>query len=357
MKISPLFAALTLAALGSLSGCQQEQAQLTNNDASQAKPVKLYKAEKANTDQTYYFPAKIEAYRQVNLAFEVSGKVTKLNLPEGKRFKKGQLLAALNEETFARRLKQSQVNLKDAKTELKRLQAVDRKGLISKQNVTKAQTAYESALIAVENAEMELGYSKLYAPFDGVVSKRMAEVNNYLPIGTTLAELQDLSKIYFAVDVSEKLVSKMRDHDIISATATLNQQQTTKFKVTYAEHEATTNPITQTYRVYFSMPYPENSTISLGSHASLAIRLAHENDIPPFLIPLNAVVRNTDNTPFVWIYEAGTQTARKNYVSLGRIHNDQIEIKKGLIEGEQIIVAGASKIRENQKLIPFNGER
>ncbi|WP_130537608.1 efflux RND transporter periplasmic adaptor subunit [Thiomicrorhabdus indica] len=339
-----------------LSACNQTGNETNKSETTLAKPVKLFEVLPAGNSQTYYFPAKIEAYRKVNLSFEVDGKIETLHLPEGQNFKKGDLLASLKQEPFERRLQQSKLNLKEANLELKRIQAVDNKGYASKQDVTRAETARDLAQVDYDVSQDNLDNSHLYAPFDGKVAKRLLEENTYISRGTAIAEILDTSKVYFAFDVSERLINQLRSEDIIKAIAILKNEQQSQFEVSYAENEAQTHPITQTYRIYFSMPYPKNTTINLGSHASIAITLSNSSDNQQYKIPLSAIVTDAQNQSFVWVYQADTHTAERRSVELSFIENNQIAVLSGLNSGDQIVSAGASNIRSGQKLKPFTGD-
>lgn len=340
-----------------LTGCQNESSSSEEIQKSVAKPVKLFIVKAAENEETLFFPAKVEAVRQVNLTFEVDGKVANVNLLEGKKFKKGDLLASLNTDIFKRKLKESRLSLKDAKTELDRIKKVDKKGYASQQSVTKAETAYDLAQVRVENALADLGYSEIYAPFDGTVSRRLVEENTYVSRGVSIAELQDLTKVYFAIDVSERLISEIKGQKILSAKAKLNNIEQTEYLVFYAEHEATTNPVTQTYKVYFGMPYPNDNNINLGSHASLFITLDKSPKNNFLKIPLSSVLTEPNGQSFVWVYLSDKQTAEKFEVLLGQVHGDFVEVEKGLSKGDRVVVSGANKIKSGDKLKPFLGEQ
>lgn len=349
----PLMLAVSTVLL--LSSCSQSSNETNETESNLPKPVKLFEVLPAGETQTYYFQAKIEAYRKLNLSFEVDGKIEKLNLPEGQNFKKGDLLASLKQDTFKRRLQQSKLNLKEANLELKRVQAVDKQGYVSKQDVTRAETVRDLAKVDYDVNKDNLDKSHLYAPFDGKVAKRLLEENTYVSRGMPIAEILDTSKVYFAFDVSEQLINKLRSEEILKAIATLKDNQQTQFEVSYAENEAQTHPITQTYRIYFSMPYPQNTPINLGSHASIAITLSNSTDHPLLKVPLSAIVTDEQNQTFVWVYQETTQEAQRRTVELGKIENNQITVLSGLNSGERVISAGASKIRADQKLKTFNG--
>lgn len=348
---------MTLALPFILSACTVD-AETANGEIytkADIKPVKLFTVQKSEINETLFFPAKVAAVRQVDLTFEVDGKIDVLNLPEGKKFKKGALLASLKSGTFDRRVRQATLNYEEAKTELNRIKKVDRQGYASKQSLTKAQTAYQLAMVELENAKADLSNSKLYAPFDGTVSKRLSEENMFVSRGNKIAELQDLTKVYFSIDVSERLISEIKGQKVISAKAKLSDVKQTEYQVVYAEHEASTNPVTQTYKVYFGMPFPKDGNINLGSHASLFVTLESNNN-NSLLIPLSAVLSYPDNQHYVWLFSPISQTAIKVNVTLGGIEGDSVNILQGLSEGDQVVIAGAKRITSAQRLKPYKGE-
>lgn len=335
-----------------LTACEKE-AQTTQEVSVQPVAVQLFDVTQASTEMTMTFPAKVQPYRQLDIAFEVGGKIKTLNLLEGKAFQKGDVLAALNQSNFKRRLALSELKVQDAKVELDRINAVDKKGYISKQNVTKAETAYDMAKVERDLSKQDLTYTKLIAPFNGVVSKRYVEENSFVGVGAKIASIQDISQVYLAFDVPEKTVARMNERDVLSAKVKINGREEV-FQAVYAEHEATPNPVTQTYQVFFKMPYPENGTLPMGVYANVELTLsASKTQQTPMLIPLSALASNEKGEFYVWQFEA--DAVQKVRLQTGKVIGNEIEVLSGLNGGERIVSAGVSKMRQGLLVNEFRG--
>jgi len=115
--------------------------------------------------------------------------------------------------------------------------------------------------------------------------------------------------------------------------------------VRYSEHENTPNPITQTYRVYFSMPKMERVKTTVGSVAILRLSFANEENNRPLIIPFGAIVSESDTVFYVWKFDPESQTVVRQTVELGMIQGDDAQITSGLTQADQLVAAGVSKMR------------
>lgn len=348
---------LLLLATTLLVGCNATSNDEMSQQNKRPTVVKLMAPTNAAETASYEFPAKTEAFRTVDLAFEVSGKVEKLALDEGQDFKKGDLLVALNPDSYQRRVKQSQLQLKEAKTELDRIKTLDKKGYISHQKLTQAQTNYELARINLASSQADLEHSELYAPFNGVVSKRFTEKNSFIAPGTKVAELQDLSKTYFAVDMPEKLVVGLSKDMEYKAYVKLPNIGLSKMEVRYSEHENTPNPITQTYRVYFSMPQIDGVKVTVGSIATLTLTVESPANKGLLMIPFSALVSGENGSFYVWKLQSDSNTVSKQLIEVAQIQGQSVQVLAGLKIEDQFVAAGVSKMRDGLKVKAYQGSK
>lgn len=350
-----------------LSGCNSETESTQMAETSVAVTpvvVKLASVEDASATSHYQFPAKVEAFRTIDLSFEVSGKLQQVALNEGQHFKKGDVLASLNTDAFQRRVKQSQLQLHEARLELERLQSLDKKGYISHQKLTQAETQFELAKVALANSEADLGYSQLTAPFDGVVAKRLVETNAFVAPGAKIAELQDVSQTYFAVDLPEKLVVSLNREMNYQAKVQLPgllNRSLGALEVRYAEHENDPNPITQTYRVYFSMPKSGNEerdkNIKVGSVSLLTLAIEDGAHTQGLTVPFSALVSQSSGEYAVWKFQPQSQTITLQPVTVQQLDGKVVFITSGLSKGEKVVSAGTSKMREGLLVQAYHGGR
>lgn len=344
---------LTLLVAIAVVGCGDTNKNITTN-AVKPLVVQLATVQPSAEHESFTFPARVRAMRHVDIAFQVSGKIEKLNLVEGKDIKQGTLLASLDQGPFLRNLRQSEVRRDQALNELNRIKSLIAKNIASQQDLDNAQASFDLAQIEWENRKADLNYSKLTAPFNATVAKRYVEKGSYVGVGKTIVSLQDESQIYFEIQVPERLVARYQGQGVPFAKAYVSGFER-RFDVVYAEHNTQPDPTTQTYKVVYSMPQPADLNIATGINASIEVKAptASESTI---LIPLTALVAEPDNQFSVWLYNAQTSTVAKTEVKVGSINGQRVPVISGLASGDQIVVAGINKMRNNLAVMPYKGE-
>ena len=181
--------------------------------------VQLSQAKLTSLANSFEFPATVSAVKNVDVKFEVSGRLVYQNLTEGSEVKKGQVLAKIDSAPFQRKVQESRIRHEDAQRDLKRIKDVFDKNVASQRDYDEAKSQFSITKIALENAEQDLSYCTITAPFDAVISTRFIENNSYIRIGDTLAKLQDRSKLYFSFEVPERIMTANAGNRDVKATA------------------------------------------------------------------------------------------------------------------------------------------
>jgi len=134
----------------------------------------------------------VTAYNTVTLQARVSGQLLEVNFREGQTVKKGQLLLQIDPRPYQAALDQAigtlakdEANLKDMQAEAERYTALYEAGVVSKEqqqleinNAGQAEGSIKADQAAVEAARVNLGYTKIYSPIDGVVGLRQVDPGN-----------------------------------------------------------------------------------------------------------------------------------------------------------------------------------
>lgn len=158
---------------------------------------------------------KLAFKRTLNLSFKTSGYLKELNIDEGEKFSKGQVLAQLDTFELKAEKNASYAHLLQAKREVKRIKALINKNLSSQQALDEAMTLVETTRANHKVAEYNLNKAQLIAPFDGVVLKRFTE----------LGELQNPNQTALQLAASENnLVVKVALTASEVKAISLNQQ-------------------------------------------------------------------------------------------------------------------------------------
>lgn len=343
--------AVAIAALAVLVGCG-DSSDLDQSQES-AKVVQLAEVKSVTTANQFTFPAKLVAKTTVDMSFRVSGRLQKVDLPEGQFVKKGQVIARLDPEPFERAVRMAKVRLKQAELELNRVQAVATKGIGSEKSVDNAQVSFDLAKIDLENAKANLEYSVLRAPFRALVATRLIENEGFIATGSPIARLQDLSRIHFEFDVPERLVSTYRRNQIAKASAYIDGAIDKDFDIQYVEHSTEPDPISQTYKVVYAMDAPKGFDVTPGVRATVTISGDAKN-LPLIIgIPVNAITTAADNSVHVFVYNEETQRIKKQAIQVGGMMHGYVAVLSGLDLGQKVVSAGVIQMKDDMLVRPY----
>ena len=264
MRISRT-AFVTALAFFTLAACTSEKSETSEPDSPRY--VKLADVSNIPNFDEFTFPAVVSAVKTVDLSFEVSGRLIQTDLVTGNDIEKGKLLATIDRKPFERRMEESKTRLEQSERELNRIEKMFAQKLVAQSTLDSAKTSYELAMLDLKNAEQDLSYTQLYAPFDAKLSQRLVENNSFVAAGTPIARLQDVSKIYFNINVPERLLTANLGRGIKQASATLATNRSQWYPVSYVEHSTQPDPVSQTYEVVFAMEPRDELPLTPGARA------------------------------------------------------------------------------------------
>ena len=297
----------------------------------------------------YEFPATVSAVKSVDLKFEVSGRLIFENLTEGSSVKQGQILAKIDPAPFQRKVEESRIRHQDAQRDLKRIKDVFEKNVASQRDYDEAKSQFSITKIALENAEQDLSYCTIKAPFDAVIGARYIENNSLIRTGDTLANLQDRSKLYFTFEVPERIMTANAGKRDIKASAHIIGQEDKVFDIHYVEHKTTPDPITQTYGVTFALEGEISNLFYPGSRAIVNIKETH-SQIQALVIPLNALMGSRDDGFSVWRLNQAENSISQVTVEVSQLQGEYALISSGLNNGDKVVSAAVGQMREGLKV-------
>ena len=166
-----------------VTGCGDDQANHSDTDGrnmsnnmdshnASAIPVKAVAAKIGDISLSLMQTTTIEAERQVDIPAKVSGQVIKLLAEEGARVKQGDLLAQLDEAELTINFMRTKVSYETDKSVYERSTEMLEKSFIATEDYEAARLQYESSKAAYEAARLQLEYTTVRSPFDGVITTR-----------------------------------------------------------------------------------------------------------------------------------------------------------------------------------------
>lgn len=308
--------------------------------------VQTYTVVKQKNNRVYEFPAVVSAVKNVELRFEVAGRLVATDLVKGRKVQKGQILAQIDPAPYERRVKDREARHELATNDLKRIEALYKTGGVSPSAYDNAKTQFETTLLDLNNAKQDLSYTKVTAPFDGFVSDRYVENDSYVQVGVSIATIQDRSSLYFSFDVPERVMTLNSGNTDVQATARIIGVADQVYKIHYVEHEATPDPITQTYNVTFAIDNAKETLFIPGSRAMVTIQtLVDRGEI--IAVPVSAVLGDSDSGFVVWLFDEESKRVKKQAVTVDGLVDKYALIGTGLVTGDKIVAAGITSMRDN----------
>jgi len=302
------------------------------------------------------FPATTKASQESEISFRVGGPLIKTNVVEGKMVKKGQIIAEIDPRDYRIAEQSARARYEQTKAEADRYMRLWKKGSVAKNDYDRKKAAYLEAKAAWEDALNNLKDTKLRAPFTGFYGKKLVDVGQDVRSKQPVTTISNLSVIEVATTIPEQLAVKYRNFDSYEVVFDTYPDHT--FKATLKEMGKVPTPEGFPLRLYLEHqndPKDANQPkISAGMSCRVNIKLKNvgeEDD--QMVIPLAAVFEGqTDNSPSVWVLEGkNTMTVKKQPVKLdGFAGKDYVKIKSGLKAGQMIVVAGAKRLIEGQKV-------
>ena len=305
MHSTPLLNKAALGAILFIASCNTK----TAVPPAMSDTVKVAVAAVIMADAVYYdeYPATINALNQIELRPQVSGFISGVYFKDGDRVKKGQLLYAIDAQLYAANYQQAlaglavqKANVDKAQKDADRYHELEKNDAVAKQLVDNADAALEVARRQAEASKANIQavqtnvkYTKVYAPFDGVIGISIVKTGAAVSAGQTLLNTISSDK-EFAVDFN------IDQKEIYHFTSLMNGKQNLKDSVftlafgadIYPESgkisllDRTVNPQTGTIKARLIFSNTKNLLIA-GMNGT--VRVKNAASTKSILIPYKAV--------------------------------------------------------------------
>lgn len=360
--------ATTVVLLASLlSGCGQ-QTEL----AEKPRPVFALKLADASEFAARSFPGRARAGQEVNRSFRVSGPLIELPIQVGQEVSEGELLARIDPQDFATRLRtlegqleRERANQQRAAADLKRIEnvlkedpgatsqaAVDR----TRQLSASANAAVQSLEATVQNARDQLSYTNLTAPFAGVVVDTYVENFETVIARQPILRLLDPSSIEMVIQIPESLISLTPYVETIMISFDALAGTEIPAEVKEIGREATQS--TRTYPVTLVMAQPEDVEIlpGMAGTASIKSRMPEGAAQVGLEVPLTAVFSDSaDDGKSVWVINPESNRIERRSIELGGLSEIGVMIRSGVEPGETVVIRGVNSLAEGDLVSIFAG--
>lgn len=350
LSIFPLFLLLT-----PLVGCVKESPQATSSGNIQPVWAIQPTLELDNRSQSY--TGVIKARLEADLGFRVSGKIRSRLVDVGALVKKGDSIALLDSTDYdlasraaANELASAKAAARRATLDEERLRRIRESAAASQQDYdsakASAETATENMARSARNLEIaqnRLGYCKLTADFDGVVTAVFCEAGQVVAEGQAVVRIAGLGEREAVVGIPENQVTALPRR---KATVTLWSNQSTTIDAKLRELSPIADQATRTFQARFTLLGEEHKP-DLGMTAS--VHLSLPSDQKAFSLPSSAVFSQSGQDQ-VWVIDPIKETVTSRPIKISEYRQDRVIISQGLIGNEWVVRLGVNKLDPGMKI-------
>ena len=322
------------------------------------RPVKMMAIGAATAGGVREFPGQVRAAEEIQLSFEVPGRIIELHAREGLTVASGTLVAALDPRDFEAARDRELARRNEARADYQRNRTLYERDAISLRDLEVVRRQFEVAEANLRQAEKALEDTRLYAPFDGKIAGRLVENRENVAAKQAVVVFHDDSSLEIRASFPESDFLRIRDLGTIQdmtarlkPTVEISATSGAPIEAWVKELRTTADPVTRTYDVVLGFEPPTGSAVTSGMTARVTITLAATEGA--LLIPSSAVVSDAGHRSLVWVYDETEGVVHGREVEVGHMTGDEIEILSGLEDGETIAILGASNLTEGMKVRPL----
>lgn len=304
------------------------------------------------------FPGLVVARRQSALGFERGGRIDAIHVDVGDRVSAGDVIAVLDTRAMLAQVAAADAQTAEtaaqtalaSETEARQQQLLER-GHISQQRLdevhttTRAAQARQAAAAAAANAlRVQLDLSVMTAPFDGVVTARLADEGAIAAPGQPLLELVESDSLEVRVGLPPVLAAGL-EHDRIYHFIADGQPLTARFRASTGVVDRQTRTVTALFDI-------EQGGAAAGQVVRLA--MATPIDADGFWVPTSALAEGRRGLWTVYVLSPDDDGFRleARVVETVRIEADRVFVRGTVTDGELVLAAGLQRITPGQSVLP-----
>lgn len=340
-----------------LVGCGGSESKI----AEVPRPISWVDVEHMNAAATRTIPAVVRSKDRADLAFQVPGRVARVNVGVGDSVEKDAILSTLDDQTYRFTLDQRNAELAqanagfvEAELEFARDEDLVQDGAISQTQFESAKAKLDTAKgrvsllrAAVGIARENLEFTKLVAPYAGEITVRSVEPAQQVQVGQTVLGIQVEAVLEASLTVPEDWINQIKLASVYELTLPALPRLVISARLTEIGYNASVN---NAYPLTLELLDPP-ITVRSGMSAEVTLRESVSNSNSKNVrIPLTAFMSGAGAEHFVFVVNSEKGLVNRRSVEIGEIVDGGIAVVAGLDHGERIAAKGLPYLTDGQRV-------
>ncbi|MDJ0748819.1 MAG: efflux RND transporter periplasmic adaptor subunit [Woeseiaceae bacterium] len=335
-----------------LSACQQGAEDGGDSDDEQEEaapvPVETSKPVRGDVYAVYSGTAPIEAFAEADVIAKVDGEIREVLVEEGDDVKEGQVLARLDGDRLRLELNESRARLRKMERDFGRNEELREKGLLSEGDFEKLKYDLEALRASFNLANLELDYTQIRAPIDGVISERYIKRGNTISEGEPLFRVTSFDPLVAYLHVPEREYRQIAAGQPVGLDVDALDGPPIVASVTRVS--PIVDPLTGTFKITIEIRDDERR-IKPGMFARIGV--VYDTRFDALQVPRSAIVEDLGETS-VFVVEDGIAVRR--VVETGFSNRGMVEISGGIDDGDDVITVGQVGLQPDSPVTVIDAE-
>ncbi|RXK86371.1 efflux RND transporter periplasmic adaptor subunit [Filimonas effusa] len=303
---------------------------------------------KVDTSVVQEYVSQIRSIRNIELRAQEKGYLQNIYVDEGQFVKAGQLLFKIMPKIYEAELLKAQAEAKVAEIEVQNTKALADRNVVSKNELAMANAKLDHAKAEAALAKVHLEFTEIRAPFDGIIDRLPLKLGSLVDEGELLTSLSDNSQMYVYFNVSEpeyldyQANAKSAGKTKVNLLLANGRMFTSSGVVETIESEFNN----ETGNIAFRAVFPNASRLLRhGETGKIQMTVSLKNVL---VIPQKATYEIQDKR---YVFVVGKDNvAKSREITIGAELPDLYVVSGGLSEGDNILLEGVQKVKDNEKV-------
>ena len=269
---------------------------------------------------------------------KIAGRIEALLVAPGQAVKQGDTIASLDAREIKARLDSAQAVRDQATKDLERISKLVKDGASTASELDAVQARHRVSVAAATEAETMLGHARVVAPFDGVITRKLADVGDLATPGRPLVEIEDPARLRFEADVPEALLDRLQLGMKLAVRVSSSKDSV---EGAVSEIAPVAEAASRTYLVKLDLPAVAG--LRAGQFGRVSVPTG-EAAVPH--VPMGSVVQR-GQLEYVYVVDAGK--AHLRLIRTAKRFGGDVEVVSGLNAGEKV-VADPSQVQDGQSV-------
>ncbi|WP_313920649.1 efflux RND transporter periplasmic adaptor subunit [Tahibacter sp.] len=324
------------------NGTKEDKKENQGSGKSKAILVEVASVRRRTVAARYSGTAALETPNEAQVVAKTSGVLLKLLIEEGEQVRTGQVLARIDPERPQLEVNRAEATLRRLEAELRRSEEMYARKLIATDAHDRLRFDLATQKAVYDIARLELSYTQIVAPIDGVVAQRMVKKGNEIALNQPMFRIVNNERLEAVLNVPERELSKLNPK--MSASLRVDALPGEEFTGTVDRVSPVIDGSSGTFRTTVAF---RDTTQRLKPGMFGRVTIVYDRRADSLTVP-RAALLDEDSEPAVFVVRE-TKVVRTS-VELGHVNGEYAEVRSGLSEGENVVTVGKVAVRDGVRV-------